>query len=124
MSPRSHELLRTARDRLAGAEKTLRAGYAEGAASSAYYAMLYAVRAALSEEDRYAKTHAGTWSAFGEAFVAQGRFAAGLAADARRVQRLREAGDYDAREISEDEAREAVATARRFVTAVGELLDG
>lgn len=28
----------------------------------------YAARAALSEDDRYAKTHSGTWSLFREVF--------------------------------------------------------
>ena len=33
--------------------------------SEAYYAMLYAARAALSEEDDYPKTHRGVWGQFG-----------------------------------------------------------
>jgi uncharacterized protein (UPF0332 family) len=47
--------------------------------SAAYYAMLYAARAALSEQDRYAKTHSGTWTLFRETFVRDGRFDPALA---------------------------------------------
>lgn len=122
MSPRSQELLATARDRLAAAEATLAANFPEVATSAAYYAMLYAARAALSEEERYAKTHGGTWSAFGEAFVATERFDAELAGEAGRFRRLREAGDYDARPISWAEAAAAVQAATAFVEGVENLL--
>ncbi len=36
--------------------------------------MLYAARAALSEEDLYAKTHSGSWTLFNDAFVRTSRF--------------------------------------------------
>ncbi|MGH2963249.1 MAG: HEPN domain-containing protein [Solirubrobacterales bacterium] len=64
MSPRSAEFLAEARKRLRTARAALGVRDPAGAVSAAYYAMLYAVRAALSEEDRYAKTHAGTWGEF------------------------------------------------------------
>jgi hypothetical protein len=61
-------------------------------------------RAALSEEDRNAKTHSGTWGLFQEMFVATRRFPEELFADAPRTQRLREAADYDAVAVSGEEA--------------------
>jgi uncharacterized protein (UPF0332 family) len=86
--------------------------------------MLYAARAALSEQDRYAKTHAGTWHLFREAFVVSGTFAEELFEAAHAVQPRREAADYDAERIPGGEATDAVALAERFVAAVGELLAG
>jgi uncharacterized protein (UPF0332 family) len=65
VSPRSDELLARARDGVAAARALVDAGHAATAVSTAYYAMLYAARAALSERDVNARTHAGTWQCFG-----------------------------------------------------------
>jgi uncharacterized protein (UPF0332 family) len=111
-----------ARDRLRGARAVLGAGSFSSAASLAYYAMLYAARAALSEEDRNAKTHTGTWNLFGETFVDTGRFAPELYESARKTQPTREAVDYDALMVPREQAEEIVALAERFVTATDELL--
>ncbi len=74
MSPRSEEFMAMARDRLGAARAALEAGFSSNAASAAYFAMLYAARAALSEEEQSAKTHRGTWQLFRETFVDTGRF--------------------------------------------------
>jgi uncharacterized protein (UPF0332 family) len=110
-----------ARDRVRLARGALEGGFKEGAVSAAYYAMLYAARAALSEEDRNARTHGGTWLLFRETFVDVGRFDADLAAAARETQPLREGADYDARRISADEAERVCTLAERFVSAVDDL---
>jgi uncharacterized protein (UPF0332 family) len=64
VSPRSEEFIDQARDRLAMAREVLAAGHREGAVSAAYYSMLYAARAALSEDDENARTHRGMWNLF------------------------------------------------------------
>lgn len=64
----------SARERLAGARDAISAGHPELAVSAAYYAMLDAARAALSEHDEYAKTHSGTWTLLSERFAATGAF--------------------------------------------------
>jgi len=64
MSPRSAEFMSQARDRLAIAREVFTSGHREGSVSAAYYAMLYAARAALSEDDDHARTHRGTWNRF------------------------------------------------------------
>ena len=74
MSPRSEEFIAAARERLANAEADLEHDHLAGAASAAYYAMLYAARAALSERDLHAKTHSGVWGLFGKELVATGQF--------------------------------------------------
>jgi uncharacterized protein (UPF0332 family) len=122
VSPRSEEFWAAARDRLAAARTARESGFAAAAVSLAYYGMLYAARAALSEEDRNAKTHSGLWTTFVHTFVTSGRFDAELAAQARSAQRSREAVDYDAREVSPEEADDALRAAERFVGAVEALL--
>lgn len=121
MSPRSVELLARAREGLASAHLLVGGGHAATAVSTAYYAMLYAARAALSERDRNARTHAVTWAAFRAEFVVTGRFDPDLARDAQRTQARREASDYAAESFELREARETVATAERFVAAVERL---
>jgi uncharacterized protein (UPF0332 family) len=49
-----------ARDRARTARAALTSGSRSSATILGYYAMLYAARAALSEEDRNARTHSGT----------------------------------------------------------------
>lgn len=114
--------MREARGRLRGAEVALAAGLGPSAVSAAYYAMLYAARAALSEEERYAKTHGGTWQLFRTTFVSTGRFDPALLRAAASRQELREAADYDARSISVEEAEVVLAEASAFVEAVARML--
>ncbi|HEX9416165.1 MAG TPA: HEPN domain-containing protein [Gaiellaceae bacterium] len=122
MSPRSKEFMDQARERLLGARDALASGHLADAASAAYYAMLYAARAALSERDLYAKTHSGVWTSFEQEFATGGAFDPELVAEARRAQQIRELGDYEARPASEEQARLVVDNAERFVTAVAGML--
>lgn len=124
MSPRSEEFMAAARDRLDLARVAHESGHPEGALSAAYYAMLYAARAALSEEDRYAKTHSGTWHLFRETFVAAAQFDPALEKEASATQKPREDADYDAASISTERAKEVVDLAHRFVAAVSAMLGG
>lgn len=114
----------SAQDRLKAAHAALAAGFPSVAVSASYYAVLYAGRAALSEQDRNARTHRGVWTLFGELFVSTGRIDSGLLSAARRIQELRESADYDARDISEDQARAIVSDAERFVAEVVRILGG
>jgi uncharacterized protein (UPF0332 family) len=112
----------SARERIGAARAALDTGYPAVAVSAAYYAALYAARAALSEEGRHARTHSGAWALFSEVFVSEGRFDAGLVRAARRVQEVREASDYDARDVSGEEADTIIGDAERFVEAVARML--
>lgn len=113
-----------ARDRLVVAQEVIKSGHPAAAASSAYYAMLNAARAALSEQDEYAKTHTGTWTLFSAAFVANGEFDQELSALARRAKSAREKGDYEAAPPTAEEAAEYTEGAERFIVAIEELLTG
>ncbi len=115
--------MRQARQQLALAHNSLAGGFPFGAVSDAYYSMLYAARAALSERDRYAKTHSGAWTSFRDEFVRAGPFDADLAsAAADHARELREGADYEAAEVSQAEAERILALAERFLDEVERLL--
>jgi uncharacterized protein (UPF0332 family) len=110
-----------AREQLAASRASLASGFPPAALSLAYYAMLYAARAALSEEDAYAKTHAGTWTLFGRTFVETGRFDRALFAAPRDLLPVRLETDYEARDVTPAEARDVIELAGRFVAAIEAL---
>ncbi len=112
-----------ARERLAGARGALSGGHNATAVSEAYYAMLYAVRAALSEEDLYGRTHGGLWALFHQTFVATERFDVELHALAHAIQAEREGVDYGARAVEVEQAERIVDVAGRFVAAVERMLE-
>jgi uncharacterized protein (UPF0332 family) len=107
---------------LASARDQVRLGHAETAVFTAYYAMLYAARAALSERDLNARRHTGTWHLFHTTFVEPGSFDAALTRAAQDAQRRREAADYGAVPFELAEAAELLATAERFVAEVERLI--
>lgn len=122
MSPRSREYMAEARERLRACRVLLAEEIWNPAVSDAYYAVLYAARAALSEEDVHAKTHGGTWGLFHRSFVATGRFDGDLYAAARAAQDAREGVDYGAASVERQEAERIAAVAERFVNAVERML--
>jgi uncharacterized protein (UPF0332 family) len=103
-----------AHDRVALAQVALGSGHLEGAVSAAYYAMLYAARAALSERDEYARTHRGTWHLFRERYVITDAFDQYLYALAQEAQEARENGDYGAITPDRSDAEAIVASGRRL----------
>jgi len=111
-----------ARKRLDGARDALTSGHPDLGTSAAYYAMLYAARAALSERNLYAKTHGGVWSRFSEAFVANGIFDRELFREATAAQKTGELGDYEAQPASAQLAGQIIESADRFVRAIAEML--
>jgi uncharacterized protein (UPF0332 family) len=111
-----------ARQRLALAHASREAGFPFGAVSAAYYAMLYAARAALSEEDANAKTHRDTWALFRRLFVDRGRLDAALVTAAQRARELREAADYEAADFSGEAADEVIRLSEEFVAAVAMII--
>lgn len=122
MSPRSEEFMDQARDRLVIAREVLASGHLEGATSAAYYAMLYAARAALSEHDEYARRHGGTWNLFFQRFVAGGAFEQRLHSLAQQAQEAREQGDYEAVTPEPEKAKGYVEGAGEFIAAVERML--
>lgn len=123
MSPRSEEFVEQARDRLAAAREALASGHRSVAVSVAYYSMLYAARASLSEDDENARSHRGTWNVFRINYVTTDAFDAALFTLAQHAQVAREAGDYQAVTPSEEEAQRYVEGAGDFLAAVEEMLE-
>lgn len=114
--------MQQARDRLSDAEAILGIARPAVVVSAAYYGMLYAARAALSERGEFAKTHSGTWTLFSQVFVAPGEFDQRLSALARRAKDAREEGDYEAAPPSAEEAAAFVKGTAEFITAIERLL--
>jgi uncharacterized protein (UPF0332 family) len=118
LKPRSEEFLGEADRFLASARVLLEAGLSKNSAAEAYLAMHFAARAALSELDREARTHNGTWTLFEELFVRHGRFDARLRTAARNAEELSYESDYRLGGASQDEAAQVCADAEEFVAAV------
>lgn len=114
----------SARERLRGGRNALAAGDLDLAVSAAYYAMLYAVRAALSEDDEHARTHRGTWNLFRKRYVVTDAFDDALYALAQQAQTAREKGDYEAVTPSEDQAKRYIDGAADFIAAIERMLAG
>ncbi|MGE5282092.1 MAG: HEPN domain-containing protein [Chloroflexota bacterium] len=122
MSPRSEEFIEQARDRAQLAREALASGHREGAVSAAYYSMLYAARASLSESDEHARTHRGTWNLFRERYVVTDVFDDALFQLAQQVQTAREGADYEAATPSAEEAQSYVDGAVEFLAGVERML--
>jgi uncharacterized protein (UPF0332 family) len=122
LSPRSSEFLAAATRRLSAAQAAV-ADDPGTALSAAYYAMLYAARAALSERDVNARTHTGTWHQFRELFVQTGLFDQELVSAVQAVQPEREQADYDAWLVPREEAQRVIDLAVKFVGLVERLID-
>lgn len=122
MSPRSEEMMDSAAARLKGARHALAAGDLDLAVSAAYYAMLYAARAALSEHDEHARRHGGTWNLFYQRFVTSGAFDQALHSLAQQAQGAREGADYEAKTPPAEEAKRYVDGAADFIAAVEEMV--
>lgn len=111
-----------ARERTVAAQELLDAGHLEPAVSVAYYAMLNAARAALSEDDEHARTHRGTWHLFRERYVVTDAFDEKLHTLAASAQQARERGDYEAVTPDPAEAKKIVEGASTFTSAVERML--
>lgn len=122
MNPRSDELLQAAKRRLAAASVVIDEDPST-ALSAAYYAMLHAARAALSERDISAKTHRGIWHELRRAFVDTGELDADLAASVQKIQPEREQADYDAWFAPDEDARNAIDLAQKFLATIEATLE-
>jgi uncharacterized protein (UPF0332 family)/predicted nucleotidyltransferase len=122
--PRTREMLDQADEWLRDARLVVDGGGRSGAISISYYAMFYAARAALSERDLVVRSHNGMWHLFRQTYVEGGDFDPQLARAAAATQEPREDADYRAKRFSEEQVRETLELAERFVAAVRELIEG
>jgi len=122
-SERSRATSSDARECLAAATVTLDGDLPSRAISEAYYSMFAAAKTALSEEDVFARTHAGVWHRFYELFVATGRFPAELHVRAGKGAEERLKADYESARYSHEDGLDAVRAAERFLGATLEMLE-
>lgn len=114
-----------AEESLAAAAALLDSGYADIAASRAYYAAFYAACALLLSADKRYSKHSGVLAAVHRDFVRTGRLADEHGRVLNWLSELRGIADYgESRHVPEDEAREAILGARRFLEGCGQLLGG
>ena len=118
MKPRSQEYLREADRFLTAARVLLESNLPENSAGEAYQAMFSAARAALSEFDREARTHRGTWTLFDQLLVQPDAFERRLRDAARNAEELRYESDYRLGGASQEQAERVLEEAMEFVTAI------
>jgi uncharacterized protein (UPF0332 family)/predicted nucleotidyltransferase len=123
MQEATEDALTRARNNLDGARRDFEAGDYNRAVSGAYYAMLYAARAALNEAGKAPKSHQGVQHQLWETYVKDGPL------DATYHSLLSEAGgerldaDHElAPSFSAEEAEQWIARAEDFVDTVEAML--
>ncbi len=102
------------------------AGKWRGAAIRAYYTVFHVASAALLWHDQERVKHSGVHSAFGELFITAGKIEAEYGKIYTKARRMREATEYDfeAKPLTEEDARRIVADSERFVVRLKEYLRG
>lgn len=123
MKTRTAEYLAAAKRRLQTA-RDIAARDPATALSSAYYAALYAARAALNEHGVSARSHRGVWHEFRRRMVVCGPVDRDIAAAIQRLQTAREQADYDALDVSIEDADQAIETVARFLEQISVELRG
>jgi predicted nucleotidyltransferase/uncharacterized protein (UPF0332 family) len=119
---RTHEYLDQARYQLEGARTLVNSTTPALAAAEAYFAVLNAARAALSERDLFARSHDGTWDLTYKELVLPGLLPRDFHRWAKRLQGKREEVHYKCMRLTPAEAADAYAAAERFVRGVEKLL--
>jgi len=90
----------------------------------AYYAMFYAALALLQKIGKVPSKHTGVISLFDKEFVLKDIFPKNLSKDFHLAFELRQLSDYKAYELtSREKAKELVAKATNFVSAVKKYLN-
>ncbi len=118
----AEEFLKKA-DRLRSARLLLDDGDTASSVSRSYYAMFYAAEAALLDQGIDVKSHAGLINRFGETLVKDGPLAPSMGRDLSRVFKERQHSEYDVGDpMPEQQARNALETAQRFVERIREHL--
>ncbi len=116
-------LISKAQQRIQVAIRMLHEGFLEDAINRAYYAAFYAALAALFTKGIRTRRHSTVLSLFGYYFARTGEIEEEYARIYRRLKEIRESADYDVYAFfEEEEIRDAVDQARRFVDRIKEYL--
>ncbi|HPP54603.1 MAG TPA: HEPN domain-containing protein [Thermoguttaceae bacterium] len=105
------------------AEQTLQIGDYDSCVSRSYYAMFYIAQAVLMIKNLTASSHRGVIRTFNKHFVQTGIFDRHIGKSFTNAYDKRLAGDYviDSK-IQEEEAKELLVSARKFVDALKNYL--
>ena len=126
MTPESAQFLAKAQKLLGEAEATLGLGLNDAAGRAAYLAAFHAAQTLISERlGRTVKTHKGVHAEFQRLTRDEPGIPADLRVFLSRAYNLKALADYEAgpgAEVSGDQARDAVAQAKRFVAHLGLML--
>lgn len=91
----------------------------------AYYSVFYAMRALLATVDKDSSKHSGVMSLFNHHFIKPGIVSEISFKSIQSLMDLRHEGDYqDFSEITEDEAKGAVETAKTIIGLLKGALEG
>lgn len=113
-----------ARDELTVAKDNLDLGHFRAATSRAYYAMFYAVTAALGSRGEWRSKHQGVIAAFGELFVKTGQVEPEYGRLLHSAFSTRLKSDYEpGAVITEEFAGQFVEDAIDFVTRLEKIID-
>ena len=116
MKEETSALLEKAERSIRNAEKTLKDGDLDFAASRAYYAMFYVADGLLGEKDMHFSKHGGTHGAFAQHFVKTGEFDVKFQRWLVSAFNQRMLGDYGTTpEFNEDDVQEIIEHAREFL---------
>lgn len=95
----------------------------KAAANRAYYAMFYAIQAALADARvKRSKTHSGAISLFGRHYIRTGKMDRAFAKDLRDAYNLRQQSDYEVfAVVGEEPVKEIIDRAGAFINQVRNL---
>lgn len=117
------ELLARAHQELDATALLADGGFGAQAISRAYFAAFYAAEAALLRLGQTRSKHAGAIAAFGRLVVRERGFPVDDARLLRSLFERRNEADYAHTPVPTDEVTQAIADARRFVSAVDAWLE-
>lgn len=116
--------IKDAKDRVLSAEILLRSKQYKDSVSRSYYAMFSAARALLATKGYDSAKHSGVIALFNQHFVKEGVVSSDMGRLLAQVKDVRERGDYaDFIEITEEEAKEYLEAAKRFVEEINSVFD-
>lgn len=117
------DLMTKARQAAASAKVLLDTGDADGACNRAYYAMFDAARAALLASGcDIGRTHKGVLNTFSDHLVKNGPVSKDVGRRLKYAETFRYVADYEGEPVDLDDAREMVASAEAFVSAMQEFM--
>ena len=105
-------------------EQALKGGDYDSCASRCYYAMFFMAEAALLTKNLTGSSHRGVIGLFGEHLAKAGIVEKHLGRSLNEAYDMRIVGDYGVgRNVTEDEAKKLMESAREFVQTVDEYLN-